>query len=269
VVHRRTTIVPATATTTTLSPTTAAPTTTAPPPPPTTRTTARPAATAPVAAAPSAGRVVVIDPGHNGGNSAHTAEINRPVDIGVGTKPCNTVGAETNDGYPEHAFNWDVSNRVAALLRARGVTVILTRPNDTGWGPCSVERAAIANRAHAAATVSIHADGGPPGGRGFHVLEPALLHGLTDDIYAASQTLGHDVHDAVQQGTAMPPSTYAGSNGYMLRSDLGGLDRADVPAIFIECGNMRNATDAMLLKDPSFRQQLAVAIANGILRYVG
>jgi N-acetylmuramoyl-L-alanine amidase len=191
------------------------------------------------------------------------------VDIGNGMKACNTTGAETNDGYPEHAFTWDVSNRVAARLRASGVTVVLTRPNDTGWGPCSVDRAAIANRAHARATVSIHADGGPPGGRGFHVIEPALLTGLTDDIHNASARLGTDVHDAVEQDTPMPPSTYAGSNGYQVRSDLGGLNRADVPAVFIECGNMRNATDATLLKSSSFKDQLASAIAQGILRFVG
>jgi N-acetylmuramoyl-L-alanine amidase len=182
-------------------------------------------------------------------------------------KPCNTTGTETNDGYPEHAFTWDVSQRIAARLRAAGVTVIFTRPNDTGWGPCSVDRAAIANRAHAAATVSIHADGGPSGGRGFHVIEPALLRGLTDDISSSSRVLGTDVHDAVARQTPMPPSTYAGSGGYQVRSDLGGLDRADVPAIFIECGNMRNATDASLLESANFREQLAGAIASGILEF--
>jgi N-acetylmuramoyl-L-alanine amidase len=222
------------------------------------------------APAPTGARVVVIDPGHNGGNAQHVAEISRLVDIGVGKKACNTVGAETNAGYPEHAFNWDVALRVAAVLRATGVTVVFTRPNDTGWGPCSVDRAAVANRAHALATVSIHADGGPASGRGFHVIEPARLQGLTDDIYDASMRLGHDLHDAVASGTSMPPSTYVGNgDGYAVRGDLGGLDRADVPAVFIECANLRNATDAALVTNPAFRQQLADAIARGILQFVG
>jgi N-acetylmuramoyl-L-alanine amidase len=247
------------------APPTVAPTTVAP----TVPSTAAPApAPAPVAV-PGGSRVVVIDPGHNGGTAGHSAELNRLVDIGVGVKPCNNTGTQTNDGYPEHAFNWDVAMRVAAHLRTAGVTVILTHPDDNGWGPCSVDRAAIANRAHALAAVSIHADGGPPDGRGFHVIEPALLAGLTDDIYSASARLGTAMHDAVAKGTPMPPSTYAGQNGYQVRSDLGGLDRADVPAVFIECGNMRNATDASLLKSAAFRQQLADAIANGILRFTG
>jgi N-acetylmuramoyl-L-alanine amidase len=212
---------------------------------------------------------VVLDPGHNGGNAQHVPEINRLVDIGNGTKPCNTVGTETNAGYPEHAFNWDVATRVAAVLRGSGIGVVRTHPDDSGWGPSSLDRAAIANRAHALATVSIHADGGPATGRGFHVIEPALLPGLTDDIYAASQRLGHDLHDAVASGTSMPPSTYVGTGGYVSSSDLGGLNRADVPAVFIECANMRNATDAALVTSAPFREQLAEAIARGIRQFIG
>src|SRR5207253_8694044 len=53
---------------------------------------AAPSPSPPLAAGASglAGRTVVIDPGHNGQNWAHTAEINRLVDIGNGTKACDT-----------------------------------------------------------------------------------------------------------------------------------------------------------------------------------
>ena len=214
------------------------------------------------------GAVITIDPGHNGANAQHTSQINKLVDIGNGFKACNTVGTTTNDGYPEHAFNWDVAMRVVAKLRARGATVVLTHPTDTGWGPCSVDRAAIANRAHSAAAVSIHADGGPSGGRGFHVIEPSRLPGLTDDIFAASSQLGSSVRDAVRSGTAMPTSTYAGRQGVVTSGAYGGLNRADVPAIFIECGNMRNATDAAMLKSATFREQLATAIVDGLARFL-
>lgn len=214
------------------------------------------------------GAVITIDPGHNGANSQHTSEINKLVDIGNGFKACNTVGTTTNGGYPEHAFNWDVATRVVAKLRAKGATVVLTHPNDNGWGPCSVDRAAIANRAHSAAAISIHADGGPSSGRGFHVIEPALLAGLTDDVYGASSRLGTAVRDAVASGTPMPTSTYVGRKGVVVSGTYGGLNRADVPAIFIECGNMRNATDAALLTSSTFREQLATAIVNGIAAYL-
>src|SRR5690242_3600524 len=54
-------------------------------------------------------QVVVLDPGHNGGNAANPLEINRLVPDGRGgRKPCNTTGTATDSGYPEHAFNFDV-----------------------------------------------------------------------------------------------------------------------------------------------------------------
>ncbi|MCA1672870.1 MAG: N-acetylmuramoyl-L-alanine amidase, partial [Actinobacteria bacterium] len=113
---------------------------------------------------------VVLDPGHNGANASHPAEINRPVPTGRGgTKACNTTGTSTTAGYPEAAFSWDVALQVRDALTARGVQVVLTRPDNIGVGPCVNDRAAIANRADADAMVSIHADGATPSGRGFHI----------------------------------------------------------------------------------------------------
>src|SRR5687767_6671363 len=64
--------------------------------------------------APLSGIVIALDPGHNGGNAAHAAEIRQPVWIGNGYKPCNQVGTSTVSGYPEHAFTFDVALRVKA-----------------------------------------------------------------------------------------------------------------------------------------------------------
>src|SRR4051812_23695200 len=50
------------------------------------------------------GMAIVLDPGHNGANAANPSRLNAPVPAGGFTKPCNTVGAETNAGYPEHAY---------------------------------------------------------------------------------------------------------------------------------------------------------------------
>jgi N-acetylmuramoyl-L-alanine amidase len=54
-----------------------------------------------------------------------------------------------------------------------------------------------------------------------------------------------------------------------VRSDLGGLNLSDVPKIFIETGNMRNATDASLLAGPTFRQREARALARGLATFLG
>jgi N-acetylmuramoyl-L-alanine amidase len=215
-------------------------------------------------ALPLAGKTVAIDPGHNGGNAAHAAQIARLVDAGTLRKACDTVGAETAAGYAEHALNLDVSLRLARVLRARGARVVLTRTTDTGWGPCITTRAAIGNRALADAAISIHADGGPSTGRGFHVIYPASIRGLTDDIAARSRRLALDVRGAFARGTGEPPADYVGRAGLDVRSDLGGLNLSDVPKVFVETANMRNAVDARRLASPSYRQREAVALARGL-----
>jgi N-acetylmuramoyl-L-alanine amidase len=257
--------------TTTLAPTTTEPAT-APPPPsaPVTAAAPSPDTLAPLSASGLGavrGRVIAIDPGHNGGNYAHAAEISRPVFIGTQTRACDTTGTETADGYTEAAYNLDVALRLRAVLEGAGATVVMSRTTNDGWGPCIDERAAFGNRAHAAVAISIHADGGPPDGRGFHVNMPALVPGYTDDIYSASHRLGVDVRDAYL-ATGMPTSTYFGTQGLVERSDLGGLNLSDVPKVIVETGNMRNATDAALLESADFRQRAALALANGLARYL-
>jgi N-acetylmuramoyl-L-alanine amidase len=215
-----------------------------------------------------AGRTIVIDPGHNGQNGQHPDVIARPVDIGTQTRACDTTGTQTAQGYTESAYNLDVSLRLVVVLRSAGANVVLTRTDDSGIGPCIDERAGIGNRAHADVGISIHADGGPPGGRGFHVIYPPSLPGLTDDIATNSKRLALDVRAAYQAATGMPYADYIGNQGLDVRTDLGGLNLSDVPKVFIESGNMRNVTDAALLTNPEFRQRAAEGIANGLAGYL-
>ena len=217
---------------------------------------------------PLAGKTVAIDPGHNGGNASHPREINRLVNAGTLWKPCDAVGASTASDYSEAAYNLDVSLRLARILRAKGARVVLTRTTNNGWGPCITERAAIGNRADADAAISIHADGGPTSGRGFHVIYPPSIRGLTDDIAVPSHRLALDIRDAYRAGTAMPYSTYTGRAGLAVRSDLGGLNLSDVPKVFIETGNMRNSVDVGFLTSPRFRARAAKALATGLQRFL-
>ncbi|MGE5287764.1 MAG: N-acetylmuramoyl-L-alanine amidase [Micromonosporaceae bacterium] len=215
-----------------------------------------------------AGDVVVIDPGHNGGNAAHPEIINQLVNVITERKACDTAGTETDAGYPEHAFSFDVATRLAALLRKKGAKVVLTRSTDTGVGPCVTQRAAIGNRVHADVAISIHADGGPPGGSGFEVIEPGLVPGYTDKIVAPSRRLGLDVRDAYHSIAGEPYSDYIGVRGLDVRTDLGGLNLSRVPKVFIECANMRNSRDAALLTSPAFRERAARALAAGITAFL-
>src|SRR6476659_3457840 len=93
-----------------------------------------------------AGMSVFLDPGHSGINDS---SITRQVPNGRGgTKDCQTTGTATDDGYPEHAFNWDIALRVRDELVQRGVRVQMSRPDDSSVGPCVDQRASEANAMH-------------------------------------------------------------------------------------------------------------------------
>ncbi|MBF9073079.1 N-acetylmuramoyl-L-alanine amidase [Streptacidiphilus fuscans] len=224
------------------------------------------------AAKPLAGKVIVIDPGHNPNNVNHPSEINSLVFVGNGSKACDTTGASTDAGYPEADFTLDVSRRVRTLLEAEGAKVIFTQDGDTPWGPCVTQRAAVGNQAHANAAISIHADGAGPTDYGFHVIMPALVdQGSVDNqaIVAPSHTLGMDVRSAFASATGEHYATYInGGQGYDIRSDLGGLNLSTVPKVFIECANMRDADDAAKVTSATWRQLAAQGIAEGLSDFV-
>jgi N-acetylmuramoyl-L-alanine amidase len=238
---------------------------------PTSSTSSAPAsdrAGAPPDTPPAGAPVVVIDPGHNGANGEHPEIINAPVDAGGFEKACNTTGTATDDGYTESAFNLAVAQQLRDRLMASGIQVVLTREDDTGVGPCIDERGQIAARAGAAALVSIHADGAPAAGAtGFHVIHPGLREGYTDDTVEPSRQLAVGVRDALV-AAGFAPSTYVGDEGLHQRDDLGTLNRAEVPAIMLEAGNLRNQEEADLLRSPDGQQRLADALTTAVLAFV-
>src|SRR3984885_3000067 len=105
-------------------------------------------------------KVVLVDPGHNGGNAGAPSIINRLIWNGRESETCDTTGTQTDSGYTEAQFNWNVALYLTADLRAEGATVVLTRTSNTGVGPCVTRRAALGNDAHAELLDYIQTDGG-------------------------------------------------------------------------------------------------------------
>ena len=210
-----------------------------------------------------AGMVVFIDPGHNGSNDA---SISRQVPTGRGgTKDCQTSGTATNSGYQEHTFNWDTAQRVRAELNALGVRTAMSRGNDTGLAPCVDERANMATALRPNAILSIHADGGPPSGRGFHVNYSAPP--LNQAQAGPSVQFARIMRDQMQ-ASGIPPSNYIGQDGLYGRSDLTGLNLAQYPSILVECGNMKNPADSALLESAEGRQKYADALVRGVAGFL-
>ena len=215
------------------------------------------------AASSIAGKIVFLDPGHNGANDS---SINRQVVNGRGgTKECQTTGTTTDAGYPEHSFNWETVLRIREQLSQLGVRTALSRGNDNALGPCVDQRAAMANALQPDAIVSIHADGGPPDGRGFHVnySNPPLNEAQA----GPAMQFGKIMRDQLV-ASGMQPSTYRGTKGLYGRADLAGLNLAQHPSILIEMGNMKNSADAAVLTSADGKARYAAAVTQGIAAYL-
>jgi N-acetylmuramoyl-L-alanine amidase len=196
-----------------------------------------------------AAAIVFLDPGHNGANDG---SINRQVATGRGeTKECQTTGTTTDTGYPEHSFNWEVVLRIREELTQLGVRTAMSRGNDNALRPDAI--------------VSIHADGGPPDGRGFHVnySNPPLNDAQPGAAVRLAQVMASQLAAA-----GLTPSTYRGTNGLYGRADLAGLNLAQYPSILIEMGNMKNQQEATAMATPEGRAKYAGAVVQGINAYL-
>ena len=218
-------------------------------------------------ARPLAGRVVGIDPGHNGRNGSDPAYLNHLIWNGRAWETCDTTGTQTDGGYTEARFNFNVATYLRRYLLRDGARVVLTRHNNHGVGPCVNRRSQIINHAHANVAIDIHADGGPSWGRGFTVLEP-VADGPNNKVIRSSKRFGLDVRSAFLAHTPMPTSDYYGHDGLISRDDLAGLNLTRVPKVLIETGNMRNATDARLLTSAKFQREIARALEAAIIRFL-
>ncbi|MEE4021840.1 N-acetylmuramoyl-L-alanine amidase [Gordonia sp. PKS22-38] len=235
------------------------------------------ATAAPVPAPPgnaAAGKTIFLDPGHQGSAAGHDMNAQVPDGRG-GKKACQTSGATAVTGAKEHTVNWDIAQLVKAGLESQGARVVLSRPDDTGWGGCVDQRAAAASRSGAAVAVSLHADsttrGADESKMGFHMIVPALPipdaaadRAQAGDGRKASETM----RDAfVKAGFA--PANYAGvKDGIQTRSDIAAVNLTTVPAVFIEMGNLSNPQEAAALSGKDGQLKYAMAITDGILNHV-
>lgn len=210
-----------------------------------------------------AGMIVFLDPGHNGANDAN---MTRQVPTGRGgTKDCQASGTATDAGFPEHTFNWTTTLLIRQALGNLGVRTALSRGSDDQVGPCVDERAAMANALAPNAVVSIHGDGGPATGRGFHILysSPPL-----NSVQAGpSVQFARLMRDQIA-ASGIPPANYIGTDGLDPRSDIAGLNLAQYPSILVECGNMKNPLDSTLMSSAEGQQKYADAVVRGIVAFL-
>lgn len=218
---------------------------------------------------PLEGKVILLDPGHQLGNSnpRFAKQMAQKKFNGSIVKGCNTTGTATNSGYPEATFTWRVAQRLKRMLEAQGARVELTRTSNSydAWGPCVWDRAKQANRIGADAMISIHADGAPSGNRGFFAIAPSLIKGWTDDVVKKDRRLARAMIAGMAAAGA-PRSNYIG-NQLLISRDTTSLNFSNVPTVTIEVGNMRNAAEARRMTSKAGQRQYAEWLAAGISRY--
>jgi len=222
-------------------------------------------AAAPADAPPLDGLTVAVDPGHNGENAANPLTVNAPVPDGRGgTKACNTVGASTDGGYPEHAFAWDVSERLTDRLTELGATVVLTRGDDAGVGPCVDARGRFPQEHDADVLVSVHANGTEDRAvRGFFaIVADPPVH---DAQGAPSVALAEALVAALDAEGFTPSTAYDGA--ISRRADLATLNHAERPVVMLELGEMRNPDEGALMETGEGRQRYADALAAGVVAW--
>ena len=226
-------------------------------------------APAQAADAPLAGKVIVLDPGHQLGNSnpRFRKQIAQTRFNGSIVKGCNTTGTATNAGFPEATFTWKVAKRLKPLLEAQGATVLMTRTSNTrnAYGPCVWDRAGFANANKADALISIHADGAPAGAHGFFAIAPTRIKGWTTETYKVDRRLSKAMIAGMKAAGA-PPANYI-ANQLQIRGDQSTINFSKVPTTIIEVGNMRNAREAALMSSASGQQGYAQWLAAGIERF--
>lgn len=204
---------------------------------------------------------VVIDPGHGGGDTGAVAQ-----------------------GVVEKDLNLDVGLRVARTLRARGVSVRLTREDDH-FVPLE-GRIRFANALLGSVFVSIHfndaSGNGQATGRASGIETYYCEHKLTPgggwtlaslwgrakpDVPDASWAIreGHTLADCIQ--TTLITGTGAENRGTKERS-LYVTHRVAGPAVLVEGGFVSHPGEARRLGDPNYRQVLAECIAEGIVKYL-
>ena len=206
--------------------------------------------------------VVVVDAGHD----LRANPATEPIGPGSSTRKIldggGTSGVVTR--IREADLNLAVALRVRKLLEAAGVRVVMTRTKTSGTSMGNIARARIANRAHAALFLRIHADGSTdPRTAGTHTLYPALQPGWTDDIYARSRRAARIVQAEEVHALGFP------DRGLQEHTDFTGFNWSDVPVILVEMGFMTNPTEDRLLATSSYRQRAAIGLCRGTLRYLG
>ena len=231
------------------------------------------ATTPPAGGGPLAGKVVVIDPGHNPHNpGAHCrdqrAGQRRRLPEVLRHRRCGDPRR-----LPRVRFHSGCCQAGAFHLAGGGRESDLTQNGKHRYGPC-INSASCYRQPGGAPTRQspFTRTAGLQTATVSRSLVPVLVQNPSADNSMIIEP-SRDLADALlthfaavdRPGHGPPTSALA---GIQPRSDLGGLNCSTVPKVFIECANMRNAADAAKVTDEHWRQAAARGIAQSIAAFI-
>jgi N-acetylmuramoyl-L-alanine amidase len=173
--------------------------------------------------------VVLIDPGHGGKD---------PGAIGIG-------------GVREKDVILPIGRKIAAILLQNGVQAILTRDSD--YFVTLPGRVQLAERANADVFVSIHANAIGP--------NRPDVSGLEVYYYDSGLSLARIVRSSILQSLNVRDRGVRRARFYVLR-------KSSMPSILVETGYLTGREDIAKLRTSAYQNQMAEAIARGILQYL-
>jgi len=194
--------------------------------------------------------LVVLDPGHGGQDS----------------------GAICGAIY-EKDLTLDIAQRVDRLLQAQGLATLMTRVGDSYVS--LQDRAAVTNRARDCIFVSIHFNEGKKIVSGVetyyaeHQTSPAprlvswipfFQGSAAESSTLASQSLARFIQEAMVARTKEPDRGTKAEQFFVIAN-------VDVPAVLVEAGFLSSKEDITKLESNDYREQMAAAVSEGILRY--
>jgi N-acetylmuramoyl-L-alanine amidase len=199
--------------------------------------------------------VICIDPGH-------------PSEVASGTNIQN--------GTSETHIDWVVALKLQKILEAKGYKGVMTK-SDEDQLVTNKERAMIANRAKAAMCVRLHCDVTPHSG--FAVFYPDRQGttqgktGPTDEIRQSSKRAAESIHAGMIKvlGTTLKDCGLRGESISKIGAQQGaftGSIFSEVPVVLVEMVVLSNKGDAEFIKAEKNQQQMAEAIAEGVMGFV-
>lgn len=250
-------VVTAVATTTVPATTaTADPTPTAP-----TQATTVAAPVAAVPAAPARTFVVCIDAGHQGRGNDDLEP------VGPGNPERKSKVSDGAQGVAtrveESKVNLDVALKLEPILTQQGVKVVMVRRSQD-VDISNVQRAKMANEAHADLTVRLHCDGAESSSRtGVSIQLPDKARYMENPgIVEPSRKAGSFIREAVIGATG------AKDLGMNPRTDLSGFNWSAVPTVVVEMGFLSNPDEDRRLNSADYQDKLAQGVADGVMAYL-